>query len=193
MSDKNKKNDKKTNEEIKKEIEQLEKLIEKVKEQNKKNKKGFGGGRPIIKINLAAVYSHSPVINFIISFLVNFITALVLIKVIGHLFISNFTNDLYLMLIIFGFTLFEEFYKKYLFKRHMQIVIYSVGTIFMLINIIYFYSIDFLFFNFGLFLSSYHHVLFVLVFMFLRFLIKHVYKQIERFINKKKRWLYDIT
>jgi hypothetical protein len=187
MDDKNKKNDKKTNEEIRKEIEELEKLIGKVKEQNKKNKKGFGGRNPIIKINLAAVYSHSTLINFIISFLVNFITALVLIKIIGHLFVSNFTNDLYLMFVIFGFTLFEELYKRYLFKRHMQIVIYSVGTIFLLINIIYFYSIDFLFFGFGLFISSYHHVLFVLVFMFLRFLIKHVYKLIEQFVNKKKR------
>ncbi|QWC00012.1 hypothetical protein KHQ88_00095 [Mycoplasmatota bacterium] len=187
MSEKNNNKDKKTNEEIRKEIEELEKLIEKVKEQNKKNKNNMGGRNPIIKINLASVYSRSRLINFIISLLVNLITALVLVKLIGHLFVTGLTNDVYLILVIFGFTLFEELYKKYMFKKHMQIVIFSVGTIFILINMIYFYSIDFLFFGFGLFISSYHHILFVLVFMFLRFGIKHIYKQIELYINKKKR------
>ena len=63
MEDKNKKDDKKSNEEIRKEIEELEKLIKKVKEQHKKQKNEFGGPKPILKINLGSVYSRNFYIN----------------------------------------------------------------------------------------------------------------------------------
>ena len=189
MSDKDNNKDKKSKEEIRKEIEELEKLIEKVKKQNEENKKKFGGGRnPILKINLAAVYSRNFFINLIISFLINFITFFIIIKSLGDLFISSLSNDMYLLIIVLGFTLFEELYKKYLFKRHMQIVIYSVGTIFFLLNLLYLYFIDLIVFGSDFaFISAYHPIIFIIVFSFLRYIIKVVYKRIELFVNHRSR------
>mgnify|MGYP000563176923 CR=1 FL=1 len=186
MSDKKNKHDKKSNEEIRKEIEELEKLIKKVREQNKK-KRQKQSPNPILRINLAAVYSRNFYVNLIISFLVNFITAFLLMRIMGHLFVSDLVNDLNLMAIIFGLSLYEELYKKYLFKKHMQIVIYSVGTIFFLLNIMYFYVIDYLFYGFRWFISPFHPILFVIVFVFLRYIIKVIYKRLEYVVSRRKR------
>jgi hypothetical protein len=182
MSDK--KDEKKTNEEIRKEIEQLEKLIEKVKEQNKQKQRG---PKLPIRVNLSAVYSRNFYIHFIISFLINFIAMFILLQWIGHLFVDGPYNDMMLMGIILGFTLFEELFKKYLLKKHMSIVIYSVGTIYLLLNMIYFYIIDYMFFGFRWFISSYHPILFVLTFAVFRFVIKWFYKIVERFLYKRNR------
>ncbi len=186
MDEKNKSKDKKTNEEIRKEIEQLEKLIEKVKEQNKQ-KQQQKRRPPVLRINLASVYSRIPYVNFIISFLINLITAFIITKVIGHLFFDGSYNDLDMILIILGLSVFEELYKKYLFKKYMSIVIYSVGTIFLLMNVLYFYLIDYVFFSFRWFISSYHPVLFVITFVFFRYFIKLFYKKTEVFINRRNR------
>jgi len=187
MNDQNKNEDKKTNEEIRKEIEQLEKLIEKVKEQNKKKKRNNGPGNPILRINLAAVYSRNLYINLIIGFLVNFITFFVISRVIGHLFFDGAYNDIHLILVVIGLTLFEELYKKILFKFFMPVVIYSVGTIFFLLNVLYFYLVDSIFFGFRWFISAYHPILFVLTYTFFRYMIKLLYKQLEIYINKNSR------
>lgn len=193
MKDKEKNNnqeknkDERTNEEIRKEIEQLEELIEKVRKQNKKNRKQRQPGVPILRINLAAAYSRNFYVNLIISFLMNFIAAFVLIKLMGDLFVSNIANDMMLMAVILGFSIFEELYKKYLFKYHMQIVIYSVGTIFVLLNILFFYLVDYLVFDFGWFISPYHPILFIIVFSVIRYVMKRAYKSIDRFINKKHK------
>ncbi|MFO7968884.1 MAG: hypothetical protein ACQERX_00365 [Bacillota bacterium] len=188
MSDKNNDKDKKSKEEIRKEIEDLEKLIEKVKKQNEQNRKKYGGRNPILKINLAAVYSRNFIINLIISFLINFITFFIIINVLEELFISNLTNDLYLLIIVFGLTLYEELYKKYLFKKHMQIVIYSIGTIFFLLNVLYLYFVDLIVFGSSFsFISAYHPIIFIIVFSFLRYVIKVIYKRIELFVNRKSR------
>lgn len=187
MDDKNKKDEKKTNEEIRKEIEELEKLIEKVKKENRNQKSSFGGQKPILKINLGTVYSRNFYINLIISFLINFITIFLLIKALGHLFISGINNDIFLLVMVFAFSLFEEVYKSYLLKKHVQIVIHSVGTIFFLFNIIFFYVVDFLFFDFTLFISPFHPIIFVIIFSFFRYIIKTIYKQIEVIISRKKK------
>ncbi|MCF7924261.1 MAG: hypothetical protein K9L64_04035 [Candidatus Izimaplasma sp.] len=187
MSDKNNDKEKKSKEEIRKEIEELEKLIEKVKKQNEQNRKKYGGRNPVLKINLAAVYSRNFFVNLIISFLINFIAFFIIIKVIGHLFLSSLNNDLYLLVIVFGLTLFEELYKKYLFKKHMQIVIYSVGSIFFLLNVIYLYFIDLLIFGKEFsFISPYHPIIFIIVFGFLRYFIKVIYKRANVLLNRKK-------
>ncbi|QLY40504.1 hypothetical protein HF295_06420 [Hujiaoplasma nucleasis] len=186
MDEKNKNDDKKTNEEIRKEIEQLEKLIEKVKEQNKEKKKQKR--RPaILRINLAAIYSRNPYINIVISFLINVITVFLITKIIGHLFFDGSYNDLQIMLIILGLTLFEEVYKNYLFKKHMATVIYSVGTIFLLLDMFYFYIIDYIFFDFRWFIDAYHPILFVITFAFFRYIIKFLYKKTDNFINRLNR------
>lgn len=187
MDKKNMNEDKRTNEEIRKEIEQLEKLIEKVREQNKKNRKKSPGGRPILKINLAAVYSRNFYINLLIAFLINFITVFVLVRLLGHLFISKNVNDMVLMGVIFGFSVFEELYKKYLFKYHMQIVIYSVGTIFFLLNMIYFYAVDYALFGFTWFISAYHPIIFVIIFGFVRYVVKQLYKRLDILLSRRNK------
>lgn len=185
--DKKTSEDRKTNEEIRKEIEQLEKLIEKVKEQNRKNKKKQMPSNPVLRINLAAVYSRNVYVNLVIGFLINFIAIFLISRLIGHLFFSGAYNDVQLLSIILGLTLFEELYKKVLFKKYMSIVVYSVGTIFFLLNVIYFYLIDYLVFDFRWFSSSYHPVLLVITFVFFRYIIKVIYKRIETYINKRGR------
>lgn len=185
MDEKKQEQDKRTNEEIRKEIEQLEKLIEKVREQNKNNRKKRPPGLPVLKINLAAAYSRNFYINLLISFLMNFITAFILIRLMGQLFISDNVNDMVLMGIIFGFSLYEELYKKYLLKHYMQIVIYSVGTIFFLLNVVYFYAIDYSLFQFSWFISAYHPIVFVIVFGVVRYVIKQLYRRLDILLSRR--------
>lgn len=187
MDNKNKNDDKKTNEDIRKEIEELEKLLKRVQEQNKDKINQVGGPNPIIRINLGTVYSRNFYVNLIISFLINFITMFVMVKIIGHLFITGINNDLYLLAIVFAFSLFEEYYKAYLLKKHLQIVLYSVGTIFFLLNILFFYLVDFLFFGSKLFISPFHPILYIIVFSFFRYIIKIAYKQVELIVSRKKK------
>jgi len=89
---------------------------------------------------------------------------------------------LVLMGIILGFSVFEELYKWYLFKRHMALVIYSMGTIFFLLNVVYFYVIDYMMFDFSWFISAYHPIIFVIVYGVIRYGIKDLYKRLERLI-----------
>ncbi|HKL47351.1 MAG TPA: hypothetical protein VJ878_01680, partial [Candidatus Izemoplasmatales bacterium] len=155
--------------------------------QNKRNKKKNSPNNPILRINLAAVYSRNIYINLIIGFLINFIAFFVLTRLIGHLFFDGTYNDVHILIIVLGLTFFEEVYKKVLFKKYMPIVIYSVGTIFFLLNVIYFYLIDLFFFGFRWFIDAYHPILFVVTFSVFRYIIKIIYKRIEIYINKNGR------
>ena len=183
MDDKNKKDDKKTNEEIRKEIEHLEQLIDKVKEDQQRKKRQNGGPR-VLKINLAAIYSRNLYFNFIIGFLINYIAFFALTKILGHLFISGNYNDLDLLAIVLGFTVFEELYKKYLFKKHMAMVVYSVGSVFLLMNVLFLYIVDYLFFDFRWFIGPVYPILFILIFVLFRYVIKILYKQTEILVGR---------
>ena len=179
----NDKNDK----DLRKEIEELEKLIEIVREQHKeekKNQKQVQKQSPtqVIRLDLGAKYSSSHAIHLIVSFLVNFILIYAILRVF-HL--AEVENDYLFLLIAGGFTLYEEFYRTFLIKRFVKLVIYSSGLIFFLMNVIFFYALDLLVMGDQFdFVTYLYPMLFVLIFQFARMLIKIAYVQIVQKITR---------
>ena len=176
MKDKKPKDD-----DIRKEIEELEKLIEIVKEQQKEERKAHDKSQPkpstnIVRIDLAQKYSSNRLIHAVVSFLVNFI---LIYSVILLLSFAEVKNDYFYLLIALMFTLYEEAYKGWMIRHLLRLVIYSSGLIFFLMNVIFFYLVDLLvlgdLFSFNNYL---YPMAFVLIFQFIRMVIKIVYHQI---------------
>ncbi len=176
----------KDDKDIRKEIEELEKLIEKVKKQNEEDKKKQrdelkATKRPVVHINLSANYSSNFIINFIAGFLINFIVIFLLLKLFTF---AEFDNDYYLLILSFAFTLYEDVYKTYLMKKHLQIVIYSSGLIFFLMNLIFFYFMDLVVFGDSFsFVDSLYPILFVIVLQAVRMFFKNIYIRLYRLIS----------
>ena len=184
--------DDKDNKDLRKEIEELEKLIEIVKEKHKEEKKDFKRGerKPngAIKIDLAAKYSSSPVINVITNLLVNFILIYAIISLFGF---AEVRYDYLYIVISLAFTLYEELYKEIFIRRFFKLVIYSSGLVFFLMNVIFFYAIDLLVFGtLFAFVNAFYPLLFAATFGIVRVIVKNVYllfiKRITILTSKKR-------
>jgi hypothetical protein len=173
----------KNDKDVRKEIEELEKLIEIVREQHKEEKKSHKEAQKrspnqVIRIDLGAKYSANFPIHLIVSFLVNFILIFTIIRLFGLAEVDNDYNFIWIAAI---FTLYEELYKIFLIKRFVKVVIYSSGLIFFLMNLIFFYAFDLLIMKDQFTFATYlYPILFVLIFQFMRMIIKMTYHQIIR-------------
>lgn len=173
----------KNDKDVRKEIEELEKLIEIVREQHQEEKKKQKEAHKkspnqVIRIDLGAKYSTSFPIHLIVSFLVNFILLFAIIRLFG---LAEVRNDYDFIWIAAAFTLYEELYKALLIKRFVKVVIYSSGLIFFLMNLIFFYAFDLLIMKDQFTFDTYlYPILFVLIFQFIRLVIKITYSQIIR-------------
>lgn len=179
---------KKDNDDIRKDIEELEKLIENVRKQNEEEKKKLNiedkkPRQKVIKINLAQDYSTNNEINLIVGFLVNFILFFLIIE--GFKLATTSYPYLYLGFAAV-FTLFEYLMKRYLFKKHVALVIYTSGLIFFLFNLLFIYAVDLLL---PLSLFSFENYLYPLVFVFLfqiiRFIIKQLYLLSVTYLSRR--------
>ncbi|MBN2503867.1 MAG: hypothetical protein JXB20_00815 [Bacilli bacterium] len=175
----------KDDKDLRKEIEELEKLIEIVKEQHKEEKKQQKqSNRPpsgAIRIDLGAKYSSSILINFFVSFLVNFI----LFYAVANVFrLTEAKTDYIYIIIAFVFTIYEEIYKEFLIKNHVKLVLYSSGLIFFLMNLIFFYLMDLLVFvELFSFANYLYPIVFIVIFQFFRLIIKTTYIYLIHKIN----------
>jgi len=164
---------------LRKEIEELEKLIEIVKEQQKEEKKKQKQShRPsgsMIRIDLAARYSNSVIINLVVSFLINFILLYAIVKLLK---LTEVKVDYIYLPIVFVFTLYEELYKEFMIRRYVKLVLYSSGLIFFLMNVIFFYAADLLLQNYFSFSDYLYPLVFVIIFQIVRMFFKAAYIQI---------------
>lgn len=176
----------KNDKDIRKEIEELEKLIDKVKKQNEEERKKQKNSprKNVIRINIASSYSSNFWINMLFSFLINFIVIFSLLKLLDFAEIANDINIVYLVSL---FTVFEELYKRYLFKKQIKLVLYTSGLIFTLINIILFYVMDIFVLGSGFsFVNYLYPAAFVILFQVIRAFIKNLYIRINhRHLLKK--------
>ncbi|MDY0023660.1 MAG: hypothetical protein RBR66_01895 [Candidatus Izemoplasmatales bacterium] len=179
----------KEDKDIRKEIEELEKLIEQVKEQNKeekkKQKKSNGpNGQIVIKVNLGMEYSKYFLLNLLISFIVNFLIIFALTSILSSVVVANVIYVIFISLIL---TLYEELYRKYLVKHFINIVIYSSGLIYFLMNLLLFYFLDLVIFgNNFYFISNWDPLLFVMLLHILRIIVRTLYLNIVRKIKLSK-------
>jgi hypothetical protein len=178
----------KNNKDIRKDIEELEKLIEDVKKQNAEEKKELKKQQKqaqpnVIKINLALDYSNTPLINYVVGFLVNFI---LFFTIIEGLKLATSDNQFIYLLMALLFTSFEILMKQYLLKRHVKLVIYSSGLIFFLFNIVFIYSADLIIpLNIFSFVNPIYPIVFVAIFQFTRMFIKQIYIYGVKTLNNK--------
>lgn len=175
----------KDDKDIRKEIEELEKLIEKVKKQNEEEREKHKGPKnTVVRINLATIYSNNFWINLIFSLLVNFIVIFSLLKIFDF---AQISNDIYIVLLVFGFTIIEEEYKRFLLRRQLKLVLYTSGLIFSFINLLLFYVMDlFVFGEAFSFLNYLYPIAFVVMFQVVRAIIKNVYLRIMHKATLKK-------
>jgi len=175
----------KDDKDIRKEIEELEKLIDKVKKQNEEErKKQKGPKNTVVRINLATIYSNNFWINMIFSLLVNFIVIFSLLKIFEF---AEISNDIYIVLMVFGFTIIEEIYKRLLLKRQLKLVLYTSGLIFSFINLLLFYIMDlFVFGEAFSFLNYLYPIAFVVMFQVSRAIIKNIYLRLMHRATLKK-------
>lgn len=176
----------KNDKDIRKEIEELEKLIDKVKKQNEeeKRKQKSMQQKTVVKINLASAYANNFWINMLFSFLVNFIVIFAVLKLFDFVTLSN---DLYIIYLVFIFTVIEEFYKRYLLKKQIKLVLFTSGMIFTFLNIVLFYIIDLFIFVDALTFNNYlYPIAFVILFQVTRSVIKQIYLRYNH-MNMLKR------
>ncbi|MDD3477373.1 MAG: hypothetical protein PHP32_00645 [Candidatus Izemoplasmatales bacterium] len=167
-------------------MEDLEKMIEEVKRQQAEEKKKLKKNRPenrnVIRIDLAARYSSSVVINLIVSFFVNFLLMFGL-NAIFHF--AEVANPYILLAIAFLFTLSEEAYKRLMLKKYLSVVMYTMGLIFFLFNVIVVWVLDlFVFDRMFDFNDPYYPVFFVLALSFLRTFVRSAYVRIVKAMSK---------
>lgn len=175
----------KDDKDIRKEIEELEKLIEKVKKQNEEErKKQTGPKNTVIRINLATTYSNNYWINMIFSLLINFIVIFSLLQIFEF---AQVSNDIYIVILVFGFTIMEEEIKRYLLRKQLKLVLYTSGLIFSFINLLLFYVMDlFVFGEAFSFLNYLYPIAFVVMFQVIRGIIKTMYIRIMHRATLKK-------
>lgn len=184
--DKNNKNIDKNDKDIRREIEELEKLIERVKKQNEEEKKHQKEimktqKRTMLRIDLSVNYSSNIILNYLASFLINFITIFAIIKLFSFAVVQN---DYYLLILALVFTVYEEIYKKYLIKKHFQIILYSSGLIFYLLNLVFFYFMDLIVLRDAFSFDQYlYPLLFVLALQAVRLVFKNIYLRVSKRIS----------
>lgn len=178
----------KDNKDLKKEIEDLEKLIEQVQNQQKEEmkkeiKKSKTSSSGVIKIDLGSRYSSNFLVHLFVSFLVNFL----LLYALNSLFVfAEVKNDYFYLVIAASFTLFEELYKWLLLKYYVKFVLYSLGLIFYLLNISFFYFMDMVVFPVEFsFIDSLYPLGFVLIFQIIRIFFKSFYNSMVRAISQR--------
>ena len=177
---------KKDDKDIRKEIEELEKLIEQVKKQNEEERKKQqkSNRNPVIRINLASVYSNNFWINMIFEILVNFIVIFAMLKMFSF---ADFSDDITIIFIVLIFTGLEQLYKRLLLMKHIKLVLYTSGLIFTFINLLIFYFLDLVVFqNSFSFVDAFYPIAFVVVFQITRAVIKNIYLRIVHVITLKK-------
>lgn len=169
----------KKDKDIRKDIEELEKLIDKVKKQNEEQKKKYTKkpNKRVVRINLASAYSNNFWVNFLISFLINFIVVFSMFKLFNFVHV---TNDAYIAILVFSFTVIEEVYRRYLFAKQVKLVLFTSGLIFTLLNVVIIYIMDLLVFGDNLSFIDYTYPLaFVIIFQLTRGIIKNIIVQIN--------------
>ena len=176
----------KDDKDIRKEIEELEKLIEQVKKQNEEERKKQqkSNKNPVIRINLASVYSNNFWINMIFEILINFIVIFAMLKLFNFAEIVDNVNIIFIALI---FTGLEQLYKRILLIKYIKLVLYTSGLIFTFINLLIFYFLDLVVFQDSFsFVDAMFPIAFVIVFQMTRTVIKNLYLRVAHRMALKK-------
>lgn len=117
------------------ELELLLKAIEEIEKQNEGNKPK----RSFLAIEFGGVFHRNPIMNFLFTLLLNFTLGYMLIELFN---LAKYHSLLYLVMFIFGFTVFENMYRQYIMKNHFRLILKSFGSVFYFGYIIIVYVLD---------------------------------------------------
>lgn len=161
------------------ETEQLEALLKAIKAiEAEKKKKGFKSPkkRPVLAIEFGGVFHTHPLVNLMVYFLLN----LTVIYGVATLFgFGTFSNLTTVLMFAFLYTLLETFFRAYVIMNHFRFVMQTFGFIFYAGYLTLFFLIDwFIFPNSVSFVNATLFVVFVLMFVFFRYLIAQLLKQL---------------
>lgn len=162
------------------ETEQLEALLKAIKAiEAEKKKKGSKGPnkRPILAIEFGGVFHPHPLVNLMVYYVLN----LTVIYGVATLFgFGDFSDSLATVLLFsFIYTIFETFFRAYVIMNHFRFVMQTFGFIFYAGYLTLFFLIDwFIFPNSVRFVNATLFVVFVMMFVFFRYIIAQLLKQL---------------
>lgn len=151
-------------------LEDLKDVIKKLEELQKQQEKSGGKPprRPFIAIEFGGVFHHNPLINFLFGFVVNLFFAYLVIELFQF---ADYTDLLYLALLVLLYSVAEEVFRTYVMMRHFSLVMRTFGTIFYFGYLVIFYILDqYVFLSSFRFINATLLVFFVLIFTITRYL-----------------------
>lgn len=167
------------------ELEELRAVIKKL-EELQKDQKGpkipqKKPRRPMIAIEFGGVFHHNRVINFVFSFILNFTFAFFVIEIFNFAVYNDIMN---LVLMIFVYSMAEEFFRTYVLMKHFSIILKSFGTVFFFGYIVIFFILDqYIFVSTFNFINETLLAFFVLIFTLSRY---YFGMNVRRYLRKKE-------
>ena len=166
---------KKQLEEEERQLEALLKAVKALEAENKKKRKR-PNKRPLFAIEFGGVFHTHPLVNLMVYYLLNLT---VIYGVVTFFRFGDFGSSLTTVLLFtLIYTVAETFFRAYVIMNHIQIVMQSFGFIFYAGYLTLFFLIEqFLFPNSVRFFEASLFVMFVLMFVFFRYVIAQLLKQ----------------
>jgi len=150
-------------------LEELREVIKKIEElQKQKEQRPKRPRRPYLAIEFGGVFHHNIYVNFTFSLIVNFTLAFFIIEIFNF---AKYIDIIYMVGLVFVYTLLEELYKKYILMRHFPLIIRSFGTVFYFGYLVIFFILDqYVFIHSFDFINGTLLAFFVLIFTIVRYL-----------------------
>ncbi|TVP94396.1 MAG: hypothetical protein EA374_06840 [Acholeplasmatales bacterium] len=161
------------------EAKQLEALLKAIKAiEAEKKKKGAKPPkkRPVFAIEFGGVFHSHPLVNLSMYYLLNLTVIYGVTTLFGF---GTFANLVTVLLFVLSYTLVETFFRAYVIMNHFRFVLQTFGFIFYVGYLTLFFLIDwFIFPNSVSFVNATVFVVFVLMFVFFRYVIAQLLKRL---------------
>lgn len=161
-----------SNEEKKKE---LEKLLKQMKEIEKQQKQQSPKGPKIVKVEFGGVFHPNPLLNFLMYFFLNLVVIYTVFEVFP--FVEYADDLLSIGLFVLVYTGLEMLFRQYLVFNHFKFVLRTLGFIFFFGYLSIFYLLDTYFFARIAFVNETFLIIFVGMFIVVRYLLAQMIKQ----------------
>ena len=155
-----------------KELEDLLKTLKKLEEEKQKTSRKRKGPSRMIMVEFGATFHSNGLINFLMYFSMNLVVIMGLFELFN---LVDFQRDLFsVLLFVLLYTFLEMLFRNYVLLNHFRFVMRTFGFIFFFGYLTLFFLLERYAFGFITFPTETHIILFVAVFITVRYVLSHL-------------------
>ncbi len=160
-----------------KQLEELMDTLRRLEEEKRRSRKQKQRAGRVIMIEFGSVFHHNPLLNFAMYFLLNLVVFVALFELLGFI---DFGRELQrFLLFVLTYTFLETLFRNYVLFNHFRFVLRTMGFILFFGYLTLFFLLEqYLFDDIIAFASEAQLIVFVGMFIVIRYLLSHLIRHI---------------